>query len=341
LVRHGNSFNLILPQDGSYTAFFSALVGKAYGARIVSVEHGTVMFPYSRLYREEQLARRHSQMGIRRVAFRLRLALYWPSLHFMARVAARLTDQFLVAGDEIEETYRRGLGVHPSRVVRFNPSIDTELFMPLPPTARDRERARAGIASTDLIIVMNGRLAPEKGLDIALTAVAHVREALPAGLRGRMRLLVSGDGPARREVEAMMRSNGLDAIGQLLGEAKPSQVANLLGMSDVFLYTSLRGTNTSLAVLEAMAAGCAVVASEQPRSHARLLAEGRGISTPPDNLSVVISGLLRVLQDPDMRADMGRLARDYVIRCYGRQSLRRALLRATFYSPIGPGGISL
>jgi glycosyltransferase involved in cell wall biosynthesis len=338
LVRRGDRFRLILPQDGSYTAFFSGIVGKAYGARIVSVEHGTVMLPYSRIYRTERVAQAKTQVGIRRLAYRFRLALYWPSLHFMARAATRLTDQFLVAGDEIEETYSKQLGVHPSRIVRFNPAIDTAAFAPLTSVARGRERARVGIATDDLVIVMNGRLAPEKGLDIALAAVARARAALPLDLRSRLRMVVAGDGPLRAEVEAIMRESGLDSISLLWGEAEPGQVAILLGIADIFLYTSLRGTNTSLSVLEAMAAGCAVVASDQPRSHAKLLADGRGVSTHPGDLGEVTAALVSILQDGDMRKDMGKLAREYVTRQYSLVALKRALLRATNFSPAKPGG---
>ena len=41
----------------------------------------------------------------------------------MERVAARLTDRFLVQGDEVEDVYCNQLRVHPSRIVRFLPAI--------------------------------------------------------------------------------------------------------------------------------------------------------------------------------------------------------------------------
>lgn len=332
LIRHGNKFRLILPQDGSYTAFFSAIVGKASGARVVSLEHGTLLFPYSRVYRAERVA------GLRRVA-RLRLALLWPSLHLMSRVAVRLTDQFLVQGDEIEGIYRQHLGVHPSRIVRFLPAIDTEFFKPLSPAAKEDERTRLGFTVEDLVIVMNGRLAPEKGLDIALVGVAEALKALPVEVRGRVRLIIAGDGPTRSKVESIMRSNQLDSISQLWGEADPRTVAMLLSIGDVFLYTSVRGANTAVSVLEAMAAGCAVVASERPQSHAKLLADARGISIPPGDVAAVRSALSLVLLDSIIRADMGRSARDYIVRNYSPLALRRALLRATYYSPMGNYGV--
>jgi glycosyltransferase involved in cell wall biosynthesis len=333
LIRQGKEFRIILPQDGSYTAFFSAMVGKACGARVVSVEHGTVMLPYSDIYRGERIAGLNGEWFVRRLADRLRLALYWFSLHLMASMAARFTDLFMVAGDEIEETYRERLGIHFSQIVRFNPSIDAELFRPLDDVERKSQRERLGLVDSNLVIVMNGRLAPEKGLEIALEAVAEARERLNADRAARLRLLLAGSGPSRADVEAKLRACRLTPISRLVGEADPSEVAALLGVSDVFLYTSVRGTNTSLAVLEAMAAGCAVIASEQPASHAELLADCRGISTPPGDVTATSVGLLRVLQDDNLRINLGKLARNYVIHKYSQIALKRALLRATFYVP--------
>jgi glycosyltransferase involved in cell wall biosynthesis len=333
LIRRGDRFKVILPQDGSYTAVFCAIVGKAYGARVVSVEHGTLTFPYSSIYRKERLVDLAGRNGVRAIVSRALLPLYWPSLHIMASVAARLTDQFLVQGDEIEQIYCQRLGVHPSRIVRFLPSIDTDFFKPLHPSMRERERARFGFGPDDTIIVMNGRLAPAKGLDIAVAAVAQARAALPPGLATRLRMIIAGDGPMRDDVEAMINSNKLDSVARLLGEADPETVATLLGIADVFLYTSVRGANVAIAVLEAASAGCAVVASEQPLSHARLLGDGRGIATAPGDLTAVTAALLRVIQNPGVRASMGKLARDYVIQHHSPLSLKRALLRATYYSP--------
>jgi len=338
LIRRGNRFTVILPQDGSYTAFFSAIVGKASGARVVSLEHGTLLFPYSRIYRAERIAGLSARRGIVRALARLRLALFWPSLHLMSRVAAGLTDQFLVQGDEIEEIYRQRLRVHPIRIVRFLPAIDTEFFKPLSPDAKKDERTRLGFATEDVVIVMIGRLAPEKGLDVALTGLAGVLTALPIEIARRVRLIIAGDGPARGEVQSTMRRKELESICRLWGEADPRTVARLLGIGDVFLYTSVRGANTAVSVLEAMAAGCAVVASERPESHAVLLANGRGVSIRAGDLAALQSALSRVVLDPTLRADMGRSARDYILRNYSPAALKRAIQRATFYSPMREHG---
>ena len=331
LVRRGNRFRLILPQDGSYTAVFAAIVGKASGARVVSVEHGTLLFPFSSAYRAEMLASLQTRNPILRLALKTRLAMYWPSLQFMERLAARLTDQFLVQGDEIEQIYCQRLGVHPSQIVRFLPAIDTEFFKPLEHNVRNRERARFGFAAKDLLLIINGRLSPEKGLDVAVKGIAAALAVLPRHLRDRVRLGISGSGPSHSELEGLIQSHQLDGITSLLGEAHPETVAILLGIADVYLYTSVRGANTAVSVLEAMAAGCAVVASDRPQSHTKLLAGGRGIAIPAGDVQAIKSALTQVLQDPHWRADMGQAARSYIRDHYSPHSLRRALLRATYY----------
>ena len=110
----------------------------------------------------------------------------------------------------------------------------------------------------------------------------------------------------------------------------------LLGISDVFLYTSRRGTNFSMAVLEAMAAGCAVIATTEPVSNRELLAEGRGYAIPSEDAEAVAGALAAAVADPGREA-MGRLARRHVAERHGAEELRRTLLRACFWSAdLGP-----
>src|SRR5207245_10390627 len=138
-----------------------------------------------------------------------------------------------------------------------------------------------GIADDALVMSMVCRLAPEKGLGVALESISQALSALPSVLRERVRVIIAGDGPLRKQVEGEIHKRHLDQNCLLWGEASTAEVIALLGLSDIFLYTSTRGACFSMAILEAMASGCAVVASTLPVANASLLAEGRGIAVPP------------------------------------------------------------
>jgi glycosyltransferase involved in cell wall biosynthesis len=177
------------------------------------------------------------------------------------------------------------------------------------------------------------RLVPEKGLQFALEGIALALAVLAPDIQTRMRVLIAGEGPLRSQIEADILRLGLNSVCIMWGEATPSGVVTILGMSDIFLYSGTLGTNYSMAVLEAMAAGCAVIASVAPQSNARLLAEGRGIAIQPGNATEIGTALARLCSDPALCHQMGQVAREYVTTHHSALMLKRTLLRASFFAP--------
>ncbi len=194
-------------------------------------------------------------------------------------------------------------------------------------------RVEQGIPEGAIVITLINRLASEKGLDFALEGIASALSVLPPDTQKRVSVLIAGDGPLRSQVEEDIRRLGLDSTCILWGEAHQSDVVTLLGISDIFLYSGTRGTNYAMAVLEAMAAGCAVIATAMPQSNARLLAEGRGIAIAPGNATEISGALVRLCNDLELCRQMGRIARVYVATYHNAQMLKRSLLRASFFAP--------
>jgi glycosyltransferase involved in cell wall biosynthesis len=333
LLRSGKRYDVILPQDGAFTAAFATAVARKAGISVVTMDHGNVTLPFNPTYRRERLRAIGSQPAIKRVVSRVRFTLYLPTVRWLIWTATRRTDRFLVAGDEVQDVYQRRFHVRPERILRYPYMVDTDRFTPRDEAQRQYVRERYGIGKDATVVTMINRLAPEKGMDIALRGIADALTRLPDRVRSQLRVVIAGDGPERRAVERDIEELGLTEICSLVGVASPDQVAHLLGASDIFLYTGTRGTNYSVAVLEAMAAECAVIATSEPQSNMRLLAEGRGIAIPTGQASRVTHALVSLLVDAEDRQRMGRNARAYVARHHSADALRRSLLRATGWSP--------
>ncbi len=334
LLRRNPGFDLILPQDGVHSAAFAALIGKMAGVRVICMDHGNVTLVDTPSFRSEAIGRIKGYPWYLRSAARLQLAFYWISKHLLARIATRCADQFLVAGDVVEAIYRESFGVHPARIVRYSYMLDAERFTPPDKESRTKLRVEHGIPEEAIIITMINRLAPEKGLHLAIEGIAQALSALPPNVRARVKVLIAGEGPLRPQVEADIGRHRLDSVCRLWGEAAPSDVVTLLAISDIFLYSGTRGTNYSMAVLEAMAAGCAVIATTRPLSNAKLLAEGRGIAIPAGDVEQICEALMRLVNDPELCRQMGHLARDYVATQHNATMLKRVLMRATFWSEL-------
>jgi len=332
MLRQSPGYDLILPQDGVFTGAFAALVGKIAGVRVVCMDHGSVTFIDNPAFESERIEYLKAYPWHRWIIARLLLAFYWLSQRQLARIATCFADQFLIAGDEVEAIYRKHF-IHPSRIVRYAYMLDITRFTPPDKKSRERMRAEQGISEDAIIITLINRLAPEKGLHFAIEGIARALSLLPIDVCVQVRVLIAGDGPLRSQVQADIKRHSLDSICKLWGEASPSDVVTLLAISDIFLYSGTRGTNYSMAVLEAMAAGCAVIASKIPQSNARLLADGRGIPIEPGSAASIGDALVRLCCDLALCRQMGQLAREYIAQYHNAQMLKRSLLRASFFTP--------
>jgi glycosyltransferase involved in cell wall biosynthesis len=337
LAKRGDQYQLLLPQDGAFTGAFAALIARRRGIRVVCMDHGNLTWPFSPVYRAERARALKTKPWLLRPLYWLGSACYISSLGALARITARHADHFLVAGDEVYEALTQHLNVRPRHITRYPYVVDMRRFAPPDRQTRSRLRAEARFNDDDVVVTMINRLAPEKGMDVALDGLRRFLAQAPAPLAQRVHLMIAGDGPSRGQVESDMRRLHLEARCHLVGEARPQDAARLLSISDIFLYTGTRGTNYSMAVLEAMAAGLPVIASTEPRSNAALLGDGKGIAIPVNDAEALSSALGRLCADPVARERMGRAAREYVVQRHSAEALRYSLLRASFWSvPVTP-----
>jgi glycosyltransferase involved in cell wall biosynthesis len=340
-LHRGAGYRVILPQDGIYTGAFTAMAAKLTGTRVVCIDHGDLSLFNTRnnhIYRSERidmLMKKEWPLLVRFVA-RFCLKFYWPSRSLLASISARLVDHFLipgVVGDGVEEICK-DLGVPTSRITRYPSMIDVQRHIVPDAATRANRREEKGIPANAIVVAIICRLAPEKGLDIAIESISRALATLSPELYARIRVVIAGDGPLRKQIEESICMHRLDQICLLWGEASATEVVSLLSISDIFLYTSTRGACFAMAVLEAMASGCAVIASTEPVSNAKLLAEGRGFAVPAYDVEQASKALARLMNDQELCSRMGSLARKYIALYHSPAIFRRTLLRATYWSEL-------
>lgn len=134
---------------------------------------------------------------------------------------------------------------------------------------------------------------PRKGLSQLLDAMVH----LPPDIR----LWVAGEGD---ETEALKRRWAGDARIEWLGRISDEEKAQRLRGAQVFCAPSLRGESFGVVLLEAMAAGCAVVASSLP-GYARVARDGEdALLVEPGDSRALAAALERVLTDEHLSAEL-------------------------------------
>jgi glycosyltransferase involved in cell wall biosynthesis len=132
------------------------------------------------------------------------------------------------------------------RVDLWQRGVDTELFQPLLAARSMREKLSAGHPESPLLLYV-GRVSAEKEIDL----IKPVLEAIPGA-----RLAIVGDGPHREALEAHFAGTNTNFVGYLQG----LELASAFASADAFLFPS-RTETLGLVLLEAMAAGCPVVAA--------------------------------------------------------------------------------
>lgn len=162
-----------------------------------------------------------------------------------------------------------------------------------------------------------GRLCRDKGIEELLKALSSLREQYPD-----IHLYLGGvweDEELKREAE-----NCRDFV-TWLGWVKGKEKEKYLNLCDIFVLPSyFEGQPVS--VLEAMAAGCAVVASEVG-GIPQMIAEGEtGILTAPRDAGALEEGLRRALSDPELCRRMGEQARKKVEKEFSIETSMEKLL---------------
>lgn len=171
-----------------------------------------------------------------------------------------------------------------------------------------RVRAELGAQGADPILVTVGRLDVNKGHRFLLPVMERVRERLPEAL-----LFVIGEGPEEGALRAAIAERDLGDHVVLLGARE--DVPALLGMSDVFVFSSL-GEGMPLAVLEAMAASLPVVAFHLPGLDG-LIEDGiHGFQVAPEDTGALGDRVLELLGDRAACREMGNRGRLGVVARY-------------------------
>jgi glycosyltransferase involved in cell wall biosynthesis len=135
--------------------------------------------------------------------------------------------------------------------------------------------------------------------------------------------VIAGDGPDRPAVEREVRRLGLESAVRLAGER--DDVAELLAEADLFVL-STRSEGLPLSILEAMAAGLPVVASDVGGVPELVVDRETGFLVPPGDPHALAAAIERLLDDPDLRGRFGAAGRARVSTHFDLASAQRAHL---------------
>jgi phosphatidyl-myo-inositol alpha-mannosyltransferase len=151
-------------------------------------------------------------------------------------------------------------------------------------------------------IVWAHRLDPQKGFPVAVAAFAKVVTEIPDAV-----MIVAGDG-ADREALGLLSSSARERV-HLLGSVPNDRLPAIHAAGEVFLAPATGQESFGVALVEAMAAGLPVVATDIP-GYREVVTHGvHGLLVPPRDPEALAGAIVRVLTEPGLAvrlADAGR-----------------------------------
>jgi len=201
--------------------------------------------------------------------------------------------------------------------------VAPDVFVPSP--------GRRGPARS-FVVGYVGRLVPEKGVDVLLRAVA--------GMDGSWRLAVAGEGPERGRLEALARQLGVADRVSFDGQIPSLRMPAFYRELDALVLPSRSRPNWieqfGRVLVEAMASGVAVVGSdcgEIPQ-----VVGDAGLIFPEEDADALRDCLVRLMREPDLRADLGRRGRERVL-AHFTQAQVAAQTAAVYREMMAGGGL--
>jgi glycosyltransferase involved in cell wall biosynthesis len=242
-------------------------------------------------------------------------------------LAHRATDAILVLSPqqraEIVERFR----ISPAEKVSIVPlALDLGVFATLPP--RGAFRREIGFGDDAFVVGIVGRIAPIKNHEMFLRVAAKTLLATP-----RARFVVVGGGLAAPELARLARELGIEGAVRFAGLR--TDLAQVYSDLDAVALTS-RNEGTPLSLIEAMASGRAVVATDVGGVRDLLTREwsgsveerrfadsgaARGILVEPEDVDGFAAALHRLESDESLRHGLGAAGRLYAHRCHALSRL--------------------
>jgi colanic acid biosynthesis glycosyl transferase WcaI len=227
-------------------------------------------------------------------------------------------------------------GVPTANVTLFPNWVDIDAVHPQDPAARNSFRRELGLEGKT-ILLYSGNMGAKQGLEL-LAPLAASFEDDPD-----VQFLFCGDGAFRPTLESLVRNHSnvtllplqpLERLNDLLNAADIHLLPQRAGAADLVMPSKLTGMLSS---------GRPVVATADPRTQVARVVAGdethpsNGLVVPAEDPAALHAAVERLIQDPDLRKQLGANARCYAVRHLGKQQVLEQFERdlASLVSSIG------
>ncbi len=219
----------------------------------------------------------------------------------------RLVTRFHAISGEVARSWRDTARIADERIAVIPRAVDPADLVPVGgrEAARKRILGEMGWAEDTFLVVNIGREAPQKGQRYLIEAMRLVVDRIPTA-----RALVAGTpGSLSDDLRRRVAASGLGDRMRFLGHRR--DVVDLLAAADVFAFPSLF-EGIGVAMLQAMAAECAVVVTGVPPMSDVVTDRESGLTVPPQDPEALAAAIVELAENAELRVRLGAAAKQVV-----------------------------
>ncbi len=224
---------------------------------------------------------------------------------FYRRLLDRPTTRFIACARTVRNHVITHLRLTPERIDVVYNGID-----PLPFSAPTRRQPESGI----LTFGSAGRLQPEKGYDVLIQAMGRIKKQ---GLSARLR--IAGDGSRIDRYRELAAKEGVADEVEFCGRL--TDMPPFYQSIDAYVLASTGTEGLPLSILEAMASGLPVIATDVAGAAEALRHEQEGLLIPPGDVEALRGALQRLIEDDNLRMSLSKRARERVQQIFTTEAM--------------------
>ena len=213
------------------------------------------------------------------------------------------SDRLIAVSEYVKRSANRQLGIPLDSIDRVYNPIDVDLFKAPPATSRADLLRACGLPADSRILLNVARLSPQKGMLYALRALPLILARYPSAHLVSIGATTDQSWLAQLEQEAA--SLGVTDNFHVLG--RRDDVIDFLRACDLFIFPSLY-EGLGIALIEAMAAGCACIASSAGPIPEVINNGEDGILVPPADPGAITAAVCQLLGDESLRKRLATAA---------------------------------
>lgn len=233
-----------------------------------------------------------------------------------------IVDALIFVSKATQEQYQKHSQIKNKHIVIIPGGVDDTIFHPRNRAEsnllRQRYIDRFGIRETDKLILFVGRVVEDKGVLPLVKSIAIVKEQIPD-----IKLIIVGPYERTKEqitfyqrLNAIIFQFHLTASIVFAGVVSNETAIDLYAICDIFVCPSIWQEPSSMVVVEAMASGKPVIATNVGGLPERVIDGKTGYIVGARNQIELAARMIELLKNDELRIQMGNDAREHVKQFY-------------------------